>query len=252
MQKVKSTAEQIFAITQYGLTPNFADIFQPTGEWNNESIWEISAGSFADNRGSLMARFISPRNRGGVGFGQIKNDLRAAFAANDPRLNASFYNVTGNPYGTNWYNRKYSYAPFSNYQRATVGAAVPNGPHNFRVVRLADIFLLYAEAVHTSDPLLAIDYVNRIRRRARGNNPSTVVPDLPSNLTGQSLLNAIYLERRLELAGEGHRFFDLIRTGRAASVLGPLGFKTGIHERMPIPELQISLSNGVLVQNNGY
>ncbi|MCW2119804.1 RagB/SusD family nutrient uptake outer membrane protein, partial [Flavobacterium sp. 7A] len=61
---------------------------------------------------------------------------------------------------------------------------------------------------------------------------------------------AIYHERRVELAGEGFRYHDLIRTNRATAIMGPLGFITGKHELMPLPYSEITLSNGILLQNN--
>jgi hypothetical protein len=63
-------------------------------------------------------------------------------------------------------------------------------------------------------------------------------------------LASIYNERRLELATEGHRWFDLIRTGQAATVLAFKGFKAGKHEVLPIPILETNTSK--LVQNPGY
>ena len=51
---------------------------------------------------------------------------------------------------------------------------------------------------------------------------------------------------------EAHRFFDLVRTGRAPSVLGSLGFREGVHELFPIPQSQILATNGALTQNFGY
>jgi hypothetical protein len=51
---------------------------------------------------------------------------------------------------------------------------------------------------------------------------------------------------------EGHRFWDLIRTGKAVSVLGPLGFQTGKHELFPIPQAEIDLSQGSLTQNPNW
>jgi hypothetical protein len=59
-------------------------------------------------------------------------------------------------------------------------------------------------------------------------------------------------ERRHELAMEGHRFWDLVRTGMAKDILGPLGFVEGKHEHLPIPQSEIDLAQGSLVQNNNW
>ena len=89
-----------------------------------------------------------------------------------------------------------------------------------------------------------------VRARARGGDP-TVLPDVTTTDQAQ-LRAAIYKERRAELAMEFERFFDLVRQGRAAEVLGPKGFKPGKNELMPIPQNEIDLSAGVLTQNPGY
>ena len=73
-----------------------------------------------------------------------------------------------------------------------------------------------------------------------------------NNATGEDLLEAIYHERRVELGLEGHRFFDIVRQGRAATLLGEDGFTSGTHEVFPIPEAEITLSGGLITQNNGY
>jgi hypothetical protein len=65
-------------------------------------------------------------------------------------------------------------------------------------------------------------------------------------------LDNVYNERRLELATEGHRFFDLIRTGQAASVLAGKGFTAGKNEVLPIPQQELDVTNGVLKQNPNY
>ncbi|MBG0859861.1 MAG: RagB/SusD family nutrient uptake outer membrane protein, partial [Bacteroidales bacterium] len=71
--------------------------------------------------------------------------------------------------------------------------------------------------------------------------------------TNQDLLRDIILdERRHELAMEGHRFWDLVRTGNAPSILGPLGFVTGKHELLPIPQNEIDISQGTLIQNPNW
>ena len=72
--------------------------------------------------------------------------------------------------------------------------------------------------------------------------------------TQADIRTAIWKERRVELAMEHDRFFDLVRTGRAASVMRAHGknFVAGKHERLPIPSVQIALSGGRLTQNPGY
>jgi hypothetical protein len=87
-------------------------------------------------------------------------------------------------------------------------------------------------------------YLNLVRRRAFGDNAHDVTA------TGTNLYDAILNERRLELAMEGERFFDLVRTGKATSILGPLGFVTGKNEVFPIPQGEVDGSG--LSQNPGY
>ena len=67
-------------------------------------------------------------------------------------------------------------------------------------------------------------------------------------------IDNIWLERRVELAMEQDRFFDIVRQGRAGSILRALGksFVDGKNEVFPIPQAQIDLSGGKLTQNNGY
>jgi hypothetical protein len=146
-----------------------------------------------------------------------------------------------------YYPRKY----FSNKsEEAPFGDPNPNGGSNDRVIRYADVLLMHAEAAyHNGNEPAARQSLNAVRARARGNN-SGVLPNI--NAAGQALLDAIYRERRLELGLEGHRFFDLVRTGRGQSALGPLGYVEGVHNRYPIPLSQIQATNGVLEQNPGY
>jgi hypothetical protein len=87
----------------------------------------------------------------------------------------------------------------------------------------------------------AQNYLNQVRNRA-------MLPSVTS--TGSNLTNDIYNERRVELVGEGHRFFDLVRTGKAAQAID--GFVTGKHELFPIPIEEILLSGNRWEQNPGY
>jgi hypothetical protein len=108
-----------------------------------------------------------------------------------------------------------------------------------------------AEALNENGkPADALIYLNQVRNRARGGNIS-ILPDI--SITDKNLLrDKILLERRHELALEGERFWDLVRTGKAAEVLGPLGFIPGKHELLPIHQSEIDISQGSLTQNPNY
>lgn len=114
-----------------------------------------------------------------------------------------------------------------------------NYPQNLYEIRLADTYLMEAEALvkagQSGGPgTRAFLLLNAVRARV----------GLPAiDATDDNIFN----ERRLELAGEGHRWFDLVRTGRAPAVLGPKGFKAGKHEVFPIPLLE--MENTKLQQN---
>jgi hypothetical protein len=103
---------------------------------------------------------------------------------------------------------------------------------------------------HLGNSSLALDYLNQVRARARQGNNS-ILPDITE--TNEDALNDIIIEeRRVELAMEGHRFWDLVRTGKAPQVLGPLGFVAGKNELLPIPQNEIDISEGTLTQNPGW
>jgi hypothetical protein len=120
--------------------------------------------------------------------------------------------------------------------------------HNRRIIRYADVLLMAAEALNENgNPAQALVYLNEVRQRARGGDV-TVLPDIPLTNQGQIRLD-IYDERRRELFMEGLRFWDLVRTNRAASVLSSQGFVQGKHEVFPIPQSEIDISEGVITQD---
>ncbi|MDO7173168.1 RagB/SusD family nutrient uptake outer membrane protein [Mariniflexile sp. AS56] len=249
MGQVETYGNQLFALG-HELTPDYATIFQPEGEWNIGSLFEINFSSDASILGTGIPKRVNPNSNRGGGFVQARVDLRNEYETNDPRFGATLF-FKDAPYGTDWYVRKYAWAPYTNYEIPTIGGD-NNSANNIRIIRLADAYLMYAEAIYNTDPTKAIEYVNKVRTRARGTALPTVVPNLPDTLSGQPLLDAIYHERRVELAGEGFRFHDLVRTGRAEALLSPYGFVKGTHELMPLPVGQVTLSEGVLVQNPNY
>jgi hypothetical protein len=260
---------------EYFLDPNYGNIFTDAGENGPGSIWEIQ---YANNSGGNWgAQFWSEgsytnvfqRARGtfsGYGFNLPTQDFVDEFEVweeqigpdlitkTDPRLGYTVYKLgdnvsdwgeltedaTGMPnpyYARKYFNPAAELAPF--------GDPNPNGGSNDRVIRLADVLLMHAEACNQlGDDEAAKVSLKMVRDRAAV--PWSTVADL----TGDALLEAIYHERRVELGLEGHRFFDLVRQGRAAEVLE--GFVVGKSELFPIPTAEITLSNGQLTQNPGY
>ena len=115
-------------------------------------------------------------------------------------------------------------------------------PVNYRVIRFADVLLMAAEAYsEIGNSGRSLEYVNKVRSRAGA-------PALSSS--GEELLSDIYQERRLELCGEGFRFFDLVRTGEAENKIE--GFISGKHDLFPIPQVEIALAGSKWSQNTGY
>jgi len=110
---------------------------------------------------------------------------------------------------------------------------------NPRLMRYAEVLLMNAEAKAQLGGDAATP-LNEVRARVG-------LPPI-ANPTVEDVWN----ERRLELALENERFFDLVRTGKAAEVLGPLGFQTGRNELFPVPQNEITLTDGQLSQNPGY
>jgi hypothetical protein len=110
---------------------------------------------------------------------------------------------------------------------------------------------MHAEALNENGKTPeALTFLNSIRARARGDN-SGVLPDI--TVTGKAAVrDAILEERKYELAFENRRFWDLVRTGKAAEVLGPFGFIAGKNELLPIPQSEIDVSQGRITQNPGY
>ena len=123
---------------------------------------------------------------------------------------------------------------------------VNDGKANWKVIRYADVLLMLAEALNENGKTEeALGYLNQVRERAGVSRYE--------GLTADETREKIYLERRLELSFEGHRWFDLVRTGRAYEVMQ----STGMKEYMtvfPIPLVQLQVVNNpqILSQNPGY
>ncbi len=259
----------------FSLVPDFASIFLATGENGPESVFEIqySNGTPSYNWGGVTrgqgnyavqqcgVRGISGSSAMPYAAGWSTNlpaqNLLSAYSTGDQRKDATILDIEAYKNNNPGLGISYLVAPYKNtglYNQKylprkgeTSGQVELNYLNNYRTIRYADVLLMAAEAFTKSsspDYTKAQTYLNKIRRRAFND----LLHDI--NATGDALYDAILNERRLELAMEGERFFDLVRTGKAASVLGPLGFVTGKHELFPIPQSEVEVSG--LVQNPNY
>ena len=245
---------------QYALFANYSRIFLPEGENSSESVFEIQATALEESYSGATPYNMIQGVRGtpnlGWGFNTPSDQLIAAYEPGDPRRDATILYVgevlpdgsgivQDNPEMLNErYNQK-AWTP--NHP-----GLQDNGPSNIRILRYADVLLIAAEALNENGkPAQALVYLNQVRDRARGNRPMSVLPRLTT--TDQVLLRtAIWRERRVELAMEQQRWFELVRTGQAAAKLAPLGFTAGKNELFPIPQAEIDLTAGAMVQNPGY
>lgn len=122
--------------------------------------------------------------------------------------------------------------------------------NNFPVIRFADVLLMYSEALNQNGKTAdACTYLNKVRRRGFGYQSNEVSP-VDINTTNKDLfLLKVEQERRVELAFEGHRWFDLIRTDRAVEVMTAKGYKLNATNLIcPVPQKQIDI-NPVITQN---
>jgi starch-binding outer membrane protein, SusD/RagB family len=257
---VKSFTDQVIGSNTYSLFPDFEKMFRVQNENSSESIFEIQCALLPSNPDASNSQYsqvqgVRSVTGGGWGFNVPTTDLVNAFEAGDPRLNATILfrgtntlegdaipSTVPNP----MYNGK-SYVPFSLY----VSGFNEGCQQNIRVIRYADVLLMNAEANNelgnTADALASLELV---RARARAGNNS-ILPKVTT--TDQATLRtAIWHERRVELAMEFDRYFDVIRQGQAATVFGPKGWKANKNEVWPIPQSEIDLSAGKLSQNPGY
>lgn len=259
-------ALEVINSMEYGLEDNFIDANGINGENGEESILEVGALQVPNTEGGGNQYANTQGVRGvpnkGWGFNRPSIDLREAFETSDPRQDATIIalgevidgiEIIGDADTPNEYDNGYAIEIESYNQKVWVPGenTISNFGHNRRLIRYADVLLMAAEALNENNkPEEALKYLNEVRARARQGNED-ILPDITE--TNQAALRDIILhERRVELALEGHRFWDLVRTGRAAEVLGPRGFIEGKHEYFPIPQSQIDLSQGSLAQNESW
>ncbi|GAB3868833.1 RagB/SusD family nutrient uptake outer membrane protein [Hymenobacter segetis] len=252
----------------YGLFRPYADIWRTAGANSVESIFEVQAGTNASCDNSAVNLYTvsqGPRAGGlrgwadlGFGFNNPTTDLANAYEPNDVRKNGSIIFIKPKGPTVLWdgfrvpgqdsvENSRYSYKA---YHSRTKEANCGNNdylPKNIRVLRYAEILLIHAEAAaQLGNAGAAQSDLDAVRSRAG------LAPTAPT-------VANIWKERRVELALEHDRFFDLVRQesvtpGRIVPIFAAQGktFVKGKHELFPIPQPQIDLSGGLLTQNPGY
>jgi hypothetical protein len=249
-----------------GITP-YQSIFEMSGENGKESIFEIQYtdvegagfGCLQCSEGNVAVGFNGIRSydgpdyTSGFSFNVPTQETYNAFEVGDTRLPASVLDITawatetGATYGegnehTGYFNQKY--LPRKRSTDAENDLNLTN-PNNYRAIRYADVLLMAAEANNKiGEDGKALQYINQVRDRAFGDTDHRVTA------VGGALYDIILNERRVELVGEGIRFFDLVRTNQAASAID--GFVSPKNNLFPIPIEEIQFSNGNWQQNPGY
>jgi hypothetical protein len=263
----EAKALEVINMPQYSLVPDYKALFDVTKKNSPESLFEVQYKKGGTSTGSPWNNDFAPRfsNREVVqvgdksGFNAPTPDMSRAYEAGDPRKDISmkdnYVSVPGGSLINEKYVRKYYDVSFSG----------SDNDNNWIELRLADIYLLYAEALvrQNKQPDVALTYLNKIRQRARnstGGN-AAILPDYVPFASNDDFLLAIEKERRVELAFENHRWFDLVRTERAKAVMTAEqkeqnGFEPASWRDymllFPIP-LQVIQSNPEKIQQNpGY
>ncbi len=231
---VISTSTAVISDSRYSLVPNYSNIF--SGKLTSESIFELEFNN-ADQSGLRNWYLPSTGGLGGRGDLSMHTDFVDQIRANPMDSRGAMFGFNA---------AEGVYFPLK-YQKA-------GNIDNVHILRIAEMYLNRAEAhANNSSIALAVTDLNKIRNRAN-------VASYTGAMTKEAVLLAIERERAFEFYLEGHRFFDLVRTGRALTVLSavnrrnssvPIAIGEAYKQIMPIPRVDI-LANPNLDQNPGY
>jgi hypothetical protein len=239
---VKSSAttyfRKVISSQKYSLVSDYAKLWGVANENNSESIFEVQFKTGGQGEGSgFLEYFASILGRsGGVGGGNsnmtITSDMLAAYPSGDLRYNKSLY--------------KNSILPDTSYVKKYLGiqSTAFDGDNNWVVFRYADVLLMLAEAL--GETAESYTYINAVR--ARSGLPAI------SSATSGTYETKLLAERRVEFAFENQRWQDLLRFGVAKTVMAKHLSITEATVRLfyPIPQKEIDVSNGKIVQNAGF
>lgn len=266
-EEAKAPLDAVINGGQYQLQDDFSTLFLQQSENGVEAVFEVQYsniqgagfGCLQCSEGNVAVGFSGirgyngPTYASGFSFNLPTAELAGQYADNDLRKDPTIFDILAFQAEqaengvevafsegfehTGFYNHKYIPRQGESFQDPNLTNAT-----NYRAIRFADVLLLAAEAYQeTGNDDQARTYLNQVRTRAG-------LDDVTAS--GADLREAIFQERRLELAGEGHRFFDLVRTGRAADAIPD--FQAGKHELFPLPLLERELAGNIWAQNPGY
>ena len=268
-QDAEASFKKVIDSNEYSLDPDYYHIFTVDGEFGSEKIFEIN---HIYNPQFLAARNLGTIRQGsagmyGYGFANPTQDFVDEFEPGDPRLWQTVYKHgdilpdgkiadVGN--SETGYMSKKAYLKESEFP--PTGDPRHSGKNEIKI-RYGMLLLWYAEAANENgNTTAALEALNKVRLRARQGDPN-VLPDVTVTDKVQ-LREKIWHEQRVEYGMENERFFDLVRQGRAGTVLRAYAekyntvkgknFRDGINELLPIPQSEIDLSQGKLQQNPGY
>lgn len=233
----------------YDLLPEYANVWREVGENGKESLFEIQAtlGKGVNGYTDVQSGRGTPDY--GWGFNTPTTNLVNAYEPNDKRKAGTIIftgQVLWDGFQTptvGWANPRYNYKAYQSRSAETWNDNKSETAKNVRLLKYSDILLVRAEAaMHINQTTEALNQINAIRKRAGLEALKTLT------------LDQVYRERRLEMAMEHDRWFDIVRTGKAQAAMAAVGkiFVLGKHELYPIPEEQITLSKGLLTQNPNY
>lgn len=250
-KKWQLAVDECNKITGYSLTPVFQDIYKISGENNVESVFEINGSGGTAGRAIQQysqVQGVRGTTGWGWGFATPTQGLYDAYSSTDTRRDATIIHrdmtlYDGYYVGPFVENKFYNYKAYSSDYRSTGSTDV-----NIRYLRYAEVLLIKAEALNElGQTAAAIPFLNQVRQRAQAGDTSAS--------TQSDVRTAIWKERRLELAFEHDRWFDLIRTGQAKAAMtadGGKNFIIGKHELFPLPQDFINEAGGLSIQNPNY
>ena len=271
-QEAYTLSQEVISSGSYSLLPDYSEIWRQVGDRSNEAIFEVQTGVYNNSDYGVPNYCVwqGPRVGGlqgwtdlGFGFNSPSQNLVNDYEAGDKRKESTIIFIDQSPQhvGTVLFdgfripsqdsvaNPRYNYKAYHS-ENKEVESFLGNRDRkqkNIHLLRYADVILMAAEAANElGNSGESAMLINMIRQRAG-------LADIIAS-SQPSMRETVYHERRIELAMEHDRWFDLIRTGRAAQVMQAVkpNFIPGKNELLPIPSLQIALSGGKLIQNPLY